>query len=539
MQRSLLPRHRPAFTTGNRFYHRAMFHTLRKHPCGTLITNNSYRTIHVVFPSEVHGATAHSMMSARTNSLPINVNMQGRMYQSHQMPPAAAGFPSALTPQNAYRQVLSPLLPPPGVLIPRPDYAHGQYDESSFSMTLHQIHLRSPVRTSRLLNNKRESQERHYQFINGFAVAPVVIRSDSRCTTELTFDVDDETLSRLSKPVSQQDGEPKVPVCEYEDGTLRMRLRCCNIGGPTADMSQSKWVNTESSWPAHIFIMLNGKTALTPKRKPHYGKDLPAELTSYVIGGKNQVKIALAMLRAPVEYYAIAVEIIITKSHSFFWNQIRNDQVIPPEKTLEVIRKRISVNNDDDDDSIMVVTEELPIDLADPFSAIMFETPVRGATCTHLECFDLSNWLETRERKPQSRKCISHQADVCEATCRWRIFEPTLVDRWRCPIKSCFGDARPCSLVVDGFLLGVRKELESTGRLNARSIRVSADGSWKPVPDRNDDVNDVNDDSGSDGDCKAKAAPSRRSKSKPARATFTSSMYPDVRALHPLLTDLT
>ncbi|EJT67970.1 hypothetical protein GGTG_14453 [Gaeumannomyces tritici R3-111a-1] len=67
-------------------------------------------------------------------------------------------------------------------------------------------------------------------------------------------------------------------------------------------------------------------------------------------------------------------------------------------------------------------------------------------------------------------------------------------------------------------------------------IRVSADGSWKPVPDRNDDVND---DSGSDGDCKAKAAPSRRSKSKPARATSTSSMYPDVRALHPLLTDLT
>ncbi|EJT67965.1 hypothetical protein GGTG_14458 [Gaeumannomyces tritici R3-111a-1] len=118
------------------------------------------------------------------------------------------------------------------------------------------------------------------------------------------------------------------------------------------------------------------------------------------------------MLRVPVEYYAIAVEIIITKSHSSLWNQIRNDQVIPPEKTLEVIRKRISVNNDNDDDSIMVVTEELPIDLADPFSAIMFETPVRGATCTHLECFDLSNWLETRERKPQSRKCISHQADM-------------------------------------------------------------------------------------------------------------------------------
>ncbi|EJT82169.1 hypothetical protein GGTG_02143 [Gaeumannomyces tritici R3-111a-1] len=494
----------------------------------------------VVFPSQLQGASAHTVVTAMPNIVPSNGDTYGRVYQAYQARHAA---PAPVGPPSAPINRETPLLPPVGELIPRHEHSHDQYHESSMNMTLHQVHLRSPVRTNRVLTGKRETPQRHYQFVNGFAVAPVVVASSSHGITELDFDVDIETISRLSKPVPQQGRDPQVPVHEYEDGTLRMRLRCCKIDSATADLSQSAWASLETSWPAHIFMVLNGRTGLTPKRKPHYGKDLPAELTSHIGCGKNQVKIALAMHQAPLEYFAVAVETIVTKSHSSLWNQTRNHQVTPREKTLEVIRKRTSSssNNDNDDDGIMIVTEELPIDLADPFSAVLFETPVRGANCTHLECFDLKLWLETRERKP-AYKCISHKADTCDATCRWQISEPTLVDKWRCPIKSCSGDARPCSLVVDGFLLEVRQKLESAGRLDVRSIRVSADGSWKPVPERREKVDD-HDDSGSDDDLKGKHVLGRRSKSKsgPSRASSTSSVYPDVRALHgpPEIIDLT
>ncbi|KLU87225.1 hypothetical protein MAPG_06227 [Magnaporthiopsis poae ATCC 64411] len=498
---------------------------------------------HVVFPSQLYSAPAPPMMPARTNSLPINGDMRDRVYQARHPPLAPVGPPLAMLHAGK-----SPLLPPPGEIIGRHEYPRDQYQEASLRMAMHQVHLRSPRRTNRVLDGVRESPERHYQFVSGFAVAPVVMVTSSYGITTLDLNVDEETLSRLPKPVSQQGGEPQIPAYEYEDGTLRMRLRCCKIGGPTTDLSLSKWVTLESSWPAHIFMMLNETTGLTPKRKSHYGKDLPAELTSHLVGGKNQVKIALAMHLAPLEYFAVAVETIVTKSHSSLWNQIRNDQVLAPEKTLEVIRKRIGVKNNDDDDGIMVVTDELPIDLADPFSAKIFETPVRGAQCTHLECFDLKLWLETRERKTCCN-FTSHQADGCGASCRWQVSEPTVADKWQCPISSCSGDARPCSLVVDGFLLEVRRKLESTGRLDARSVRVSADGSWKPVPDRDETINvddddDDDDDWGSDDDRKGKDVRGRRSRSKSrsGRAASTaSSVYPDVRALQgvPEIIDLT
>ena len=61
------------------------------------------------------------------------------------------------------------------------------------------------------------------------------------------------------------------------------------------------------------------------------------------------------------------------------------------------------------------------------------------------------------------------------------------MDEWRCPL--CKADARPQSLVVDGFLVEVRAKLAERGLLGTRSIIVEADGSWKPKAEKAADGN--------------------------------------------------
>jgi hypothetical protein len=247
----------------------------------------------------------------------------------------------------------------------------------------------------------------------------------------------------------------------------------------------------DTAWPEHIHISLNGQT-IAVRRRTHNGKDEPSELTPIVRPGTNQLVIAVSEpKRKAADQYAVAVEIVETRSHSSILEHLSKHCVISEDETLNKIRNRLSASRDDDDDSVQIVVEDLSIDLADPFSRVIFKTPVRGAHCTHMECFDLDIWLETRPSKPA--KC-PHSAFI-PCNCGDEP-EPSVADKWKCPI--CDMDARPYSLRIDSFLLNVRKRLEEEGKLKAKSILVARDGTWQPVIE--DDSDDDDDDSDADGD---------------------------------------
>ncbi|KAI8956954.1 hypothetical protein F5Y11DRAFT_120671 [Daldinia sp. FL1419] len=397
------------------------------------------------------------------------------------------------SPLTGYSRDLDRLIPAPGVVIERRDYPYAQHDNNSDLMSLHQVQLRSPKRMPR--EQDPEKLGRYYQAVKEFALLPVEI-TPQPYLHEFDFSIPEEQFIKMVKGEARQ-GE-QLLVSLFSSGSLRLRIRCCYMKRVPCPLIET-WVTTETVWPQHIFLELNNN-ALSVPRKSHFSKDLPVDASSMVVANKNVFKIWFPstgqekeeLKRKPDWEFYIAVEFVEILSHRDVLRMVETHGRVPADATREVIRNRLlgakgdAQNSGDEDELVML--DELSIDLIDPFSSVMFKVPVRGTKCTHLECFDLETWLNSRLGKKSCNRCNNAGCPKCPN-------EPSFVDKWRCPL--CSGDARPYSLVVDEFLVEVRSQLERHNLLRTKSIHVSPDGTWKPKEQPADDDKDVDSDEGS------------------------------------------
>lgn len=402
-----------------------------------------------------------------------------------------------------------PLIPAAGQRIILQDYALDPYDRKGLMSGLHEAHLRSPERVC-AQGIADTTEKRHYQSVRGFAVGPVAI-PPQHAIYSLTFNVSPEQFARLSTTSVRGQFCP-VRMAHYSSGSLRYRLKCC-LGWPGGAVpTESEWVVSEMNWPEHIFMSIRGasdptskRVALQPRRKPHNSKDMPVELTTLVQPGGNIVELAVSGNGPKGDRrFFVAIEIVETLSHADALDTVMKTPPFAKAEMLKAIQDRTAASRMGGDDIAVVDEEAISIDLADPFTMKLYDIPVRGRTCTHLECFDLITWLTTRPTKPVSKACEHSGVCSCPPPA---AEEPSLVDKWRCP--HCLKDARPYNLQVDEFLSKVREELERTGDTKTRAILVRADGSWRSKSDDSGDAED----SGTDDD---PLPPTRRKRSSTA-----------------------
>ncbi|KAI0453447.1 hypothetical protein F5B21DRAFT_283151 [Xylaria acuta] len=401
--------------------------------------------------------------------------------------------------QRQPAQTIDRLIPLPGSRINLQDYPHTPYEKRSVDNALHQAHLRSPKRTHRGPPTANSS-ERHYQAIKGFALEPTPIASQA-CLYEFTFDIANTILGKLS--LNERMAGEVLPINQFSDGSLRIRLRCCNRHMTTDPIPDHIWVTSETTWPDHIFMNLNDRV-VEVKRKQHYSKDLPIDVSSFVRSGTNTLSISVLAQSTQRKQHTpfVAVEIVEVLSHSSILRMVNISGTRPANETHELIQRRLAgslANQAGDDNDLEIPNDGISIDLADPFTSTIFTVPVRGKACTHLECFDLENWLNTRLGKKAPCVCGGPNCKCPK--------EPSFVDRWRCPL--CDGDARPYSLRIDDFLVKVRASLEQNNQLRTKSITVLANGSWKANYSPEDDDSDLDsDDNGTRATSKAASKPS-------------------------------
>ncbi|KAB5525590.1 hypothetical protein GE09DRAFT_1178234 [Coniochaeta sp. 2T2.1] len=377
-------------------------------------------------------------------------------------------------------------IPPPNHAILLCDFPTGPEDRKAIMMSLHQAEVRSPRRKVRAPATGGEGDERYYQAVMSLAVPPARI-PPAKVLHKFYFEVPDEEFSRASQIITQG---ATLPVATHFNGSLRWRVRTTKLKPKKKFDDIHEWSCADMDWPLYITLNLNGNN-IQIRRKPHNGRDQPAELTPFITKGRNELLVAVAVTKdPPADQFALAVEIVETRSHASIMDHIWTHGVIPEENTLNKIKRRVTGTQLDDDSIAVVQPEALSIDVADPFTRAMWQIPVRGAACTHMECFDLSIWLETRPSK--TVRCPHSSFTKCGCNDQR---EPSVVDKWKCPI--CEGDARPYSLKIDGFLLKVRQELERAGKIKAKRIQAAPDGTWRAEVE--EDSDDDDDDSDGDG----------------------------------------
>jgi hypothetical protein len=203
-------------------------------------------------------------------------------------------------------------------------------------------------------------------------------------------------------------------------------------------------------------------------------------VTNLLHEGENIITVVTSLASPAPDFYLVA-EIICTTDHDTVFSMPTH---VSEKKALEAITSRLkSPAGGPADDDLVINQQHLRIDLTDPFTSTIWETPARTKNCQHKECFDLEFFMNTRRRE-------------CDDSCLTDPFD------WKCPV--CKKYAQPQMLVVDLFLSKVRQVLKEKNQLHARAIVVKEDGTWDPILERSisqsvvilDDDDDNDDDHG-------------------------------------------
>ncbi|RMX88508.1 hypothetical protein D0869_01567 [Hortaea werneckii] len=365
--------------------------------------------------------------------------------------------PTVLNQQQQFQQSKR-LLIPAAKDCPRAQPTHPDFTRSA----LHQAHLRSPIPGPATLE---PNAQKLFRQVTGCALSPNKIACN-RPHQSWTF----KPLDAHFNAVPPLTYGPEDKTKRYRilgDGAVTYRLRCCKFEPAIGFPDLSTWVTTDCYWPETALFQLNGK-ALEARKKLHFGRYLPIDVTQYMSKGESTLDVYLNRSSQDKSAFdfAVGIEVVQTISEERLLGKI---QTISAKESLDTIKKSLSTTpkgsnersndaNDDEDDEIIMTSSTLTIPLFDPISAHqIFTVPVRGTHCRHRDPFDLATFLATRKREQPGY--------------------PSSPDDWRCPI--CRGDARPDVLVQDAFLISVREELARRDSLSTRAIIVSANGRWE------------------------------------------------------------
>lgn len=341
---------------------------------------------------------------------------------------------------------------PNSAFLPLPGYrAPMMVNPNPTRLGLHLVGLRDPMK--RLVKQGPDGNDIEtdlFTYLDAFIVHPTVVDVDQPIY-KWNFSLGDE-LQKF--PHIAHGKETQFSVWTFRPGCRTIRLRCIRLPGNPDTVTEQTWSTAPTFWPSVFYISVNGKE-LYVRRKVHNGKDLPLDITEHLHAGENNVRldIILGQDECKTSKFVFGVEAMEVAEFDQILNLIKS---VPAADSRAAIKKRLSPITDDDDDDLAVVTDNLTIDLVDPFMARIFDVPARSLHCNHHECFDRDTFIRTRNSTSG---------------------QTPMVDNWRCPI--CKGDARPQFLVVDQFLAEIHAELTRTNRLDGiRAIQIKVDGTW-------------------------------------------------------------
>lgn len=313
---------------------------------------------------------------------------------------------------------------------------------------LHQYRARSPVLTAEDGSELEKNGMKYFQYIREVRIPDGRLRIGSRQHLEWTFELKESDVQLL--PCTKGGSDGLLPRRAVAVDTETYRVRCIDASNFPGAICERDWVVARQIWPPNIAIVLNERP-LDIRKKIHYGKDLPVDITTLIRQGINTLSVSIIQAQKEDNTkYAIGVERVrlldLTAAKAL-------TQVLPYNEAQQRILQRFQHSDPD----IEVVDATLTLNMTDPHTCRIWDVPMRSTACLHDQCFDLDTFLQTRRSTRHGQPCDPEQ--------------------FKCPI--CDVDARPQSLIKDEFFVVLRGLLAKQNRLDAKAIIMKPDSSWQ------------------------------------------------------------
>ncbi|XP_059498908.1 E3 SUMO-protein ligase PIAS3-like isoform X2 [Stegostoma tigrinum] len=224
------------------------------------------------------------------------------------------------------------------------------------------------------------------------------------------------------------------------DHTVQVQLRfcLCETSCPQEDY-----------FPPNLFVKVNGKLCPLPGYLPPTKNGVEPKRPSRPINVTSLIKLSATIpnmitINWSSEYgrnYSVSVYLVKQLTSATLLQRLRAKGIRNPDHSRALIKEKLTADPDSE-----IATTSLRVSLICPLGKMRLSVPCRAVTCTHLQCFDATLYLQMNEKK---------------AT-------------WVCPV--CDKKAPYENLIIDGLFMEILNSCT-----HCDEILFKEDGSWSPM----------------------------------------------------------
>ncbi|GFW82403.1 hypothetical protein TNCV_3818831 [Trichonephila clavipes] len=231
-------------------------------------------------------------------------------------------------------------------------------------------------------------------------------------------------------------------VLEFQSSNdVQVQLRICLLDSSC---------DQDDEIPSSICLKINHKVANLPNpiptnkpgtepRRPKVPIDI-TNLTKKTATESNEVQLSWASSSG--KPFVMGIFLVRRQNSTTLIRRLKGNGVRNPDHTTAMIKEKLSQDRDSE-----IATMILRGSLMCPLGKIKMKLPCRALTCTHLQCFDATLYLQMNEKKP----------------------------KWICPV--CDKPAYFKNLAIDGLFLDITIKAPA----ECTEVQFHEDGSWTPV----------------------------------------------------------
>ncbi|XP_029701751.1 E3 SUMO-protein ligase PIAS1-like isoform X1 [Takifugu rubripes] len=237
----------------------------------------------------------------------------------------------------------------------------------------------------------------------------------------------------------------------------------------------------EDHFPPNLCVKVNGKPCNLPGYLPPTKNGVEPKRPSRPINITSLVRLSTTVPNTIVvswtaeigRSYSMAVYLVKQQSSSVLLQRLRAKGIRNPDHSRALIKEKLTADPDSE-----IATTSLRVSLLCPLGKMRLMIPCRALTCSHLQCFDATLYIQMNEKKPT----------------------------WVCPV--CDKKAPYEHLIIDGLFVEILNSCT-----DCDEIQFKEDGSWAPMKSKKEvqEVSTASYNNGLDDSCQTSTGPDHRS----------------------------